>query len=61
VVLVGTDGKVKLKAVTFGRDFGGSVEVAAGLVSTDRVIDSPSETLTDGATVRLARRLHHGG
>lgn len=54
VALVGADGKVKLKAVTLGRDFGDSVEVAAGLAPTDRVIDSPPETLTDGAEVRLA-------
>jgi len=54
VALLGTDGKVRLKAVTLGRDFGDSVEVAAGLSPTDRVIDSPPETLLDGAAVRLA-------
>jgi RND family efflux transporter MFP subunit len=55
VALVGADGKVKLKAVTLGRDFGDSVEVAAGLAPTDRVIDSPPETLQDGASVTLAK------
>lgn len=54
VALLGADGKVRLKAVTLGRDFGDSVEVAAGLASTDRVIDSPPETLLDGAAVTLA-------
>ena len=54
VALLGADGKVRLKTVTLGRDFGDSVEVAAGLAPTDRVIDSPPETLQDGALVRLA-------
>jgi RND family efflux transporter MFP subunit len=54
VALLGADGKVRLKAVTLGRDFGDSVEIAAGVAPTDRVIDSPPETLQDGAAVRLA-------
>jgi RND family efflux transporter MFP subunit len=53
VALVGADGKVALKAVTLGRDFGDSVEVLAGVSPTDRVIDSPPETLQTGALVRL--------
>jgi len=55
VALLGADGKVRLKAVTLGRDFGDSVEVSAGLAPTDRVIDSPPETLQDGAQVRLTK------
>jgi RND family efflux transporter MFP subunit len=55
VALLGADGKVTLKAVTLGRDFGDSVEVAAGLSPADRVIDSPPETLQDGALVTLAK------
>jgi RND family efflux transporter MFP subunit len=56
VALVGTDGKVSLKTVTLGRDFGDSVEIVAGVSPTDRVIDSPPETLQEGAAVRLASR-----
>jgi hypothetical protein len=52
VALVGADGKVSLKAVKLGRDFGDSVEVVAGLSAADRVIDSPPETLQDGTAVR---------
>jgi len=55
VALLGADDKVTLKTVTLGRDFGDSVEVAAGVAPTDRVIDSPPETLTDGTQVRLAK------
>jgi RND family efflux transporter MFP subunit len=56
VALVGADGKVTLKTVTLGRDFGDSVEVVAGVSPADKVIDSPPETLQDGALVKLASR-----
>jgi multidrug efflux pump subunit AcrA (membrane-fusion protein) len=56
VALVGADGKVALRTVTLGRDFGDSVEVVAGVAPTDKVIDSPPETLQEGARVRLALR-----
>ena len=54
VAVLGDDNKVVLKSVELGRDFGDSVEVTAGLAAQDRVIDSPSETLQTGDTVRLA-------
>ena len=46
--------KVVLKPVQLGRDFGDSVEVVAGLAPSDRVIDSPPETLQGGDQVQLA-------
>lgn len=54
VAILGADGKVVLKRVTLGRDLGDSVEVVAGLSPSDRVIDSPPETLQSGDTVQLA-------
>ena len=54
VATVGPDGKTVLKPIQLGRDLGDSVEVVAGLAPTDRVIDSPPETLANGDTVRLA-------
>jgi multidrug efflux pump subunit AcrA (membrane-fusion protein) len=54
VALLGADNKVLLKPVRLGRDFGDSVEVVAGLSPSDRVIDSPPETLQDGDAVQLA-------
>lgn len=56
VALVGADGKVALKPVTLGRDFGDSVEVVAGVSPADRVIDSPPETLQAGTLVRLGSK-----
>src|SRR6267143_2183538 len=52
-VLEGSD-KVVLKSVTPGRDLGDSVEVLAGLTPSDRIINSPPETLVTGDAVRVA-------
>jgi len=46
--------KVVLKNVQLGRDFGDSVEVVAGLSPSDRIINSPPETLAAGDAVRVA-------
>jgi len=54
VALLDNDGKAVLKPVQLGRDFGDSVEVVAGLSPSDRVIDSPPETLQSGDQVQLA-------
>ena len=54
VAVLGNDGKVVLKPVQLGRDFGDSVEVVAGLSTSDRIIDSPPETLQSGDRVQLA-------
>ena len=54
VAVLGDSNKVVLKSIQLGRDFGDSVEVAAGLTLQDRVIDSPPETLRTGDTVELA-------
>jgi len=45
--------KVVLKSVKLGRDLGDSVEVIAGLTPSDRIINSPPETLVTGDTVRV--------
>jgi hypothetical protein len=54
VAVLGAGNKVVLKSVQLGRDFGDSVEVTAGLVPADQVIDSPPETLQAGDQVELA-------
>jgi RND family efflux transporter MFP subunit len=60
VALLGNDGKAVLKSVQLGRDFGDSVEVVAGLSPSDRVIDSPPETLQSGDQVQLAETTPSG-
>src|ERR1700712_5536238 len=54
VAVLDSNNKVVLKNVQLGRDLGDSVEIAAGLSSSDRVINSPPETLAAGDTVRVA-------
>jgi RND family efflux transporter MFP subunit len=53
VAVVGPDNRVKLKSVALGRNFGATVQVVTGLEPTDRVINSPRDSLTDGQLVRL--------
>jgi RND family efflux transporter MFP subunit len=52
--VVGADGKVELRSITVGRDFGPTLEVLAGLSQTDRVILNPADSLVSGVTVRVA-------
>jgi RND family efflux transporter MFP subunit len=52
--VVGADGKVELRGVTLGRDFGPTIEILGGISPTDRVILNPPDSLIGGATVRVA-------
>lgn len=54
VGVVHRDGKVELRSVKLGRDFGRTVEILTGVSTTDRVILNPSDSLTDGTKVRVA-------
>jgi RND family efflux transporter MFP subunit len=55
VAVLGPNDRVILKPVTVGRDLGASIEIASGISPTDRVIDSPPDSITDGELVRLAQ------
>jgi RND family efflux transporter MFP subunit len=54
VATVGQGQKVELKQITLGHDFGGEVEVVAGLDGNENVIINPPDSVTDGETVRIA-------
>ncbi|HEX2941745.1 MAG TPA: efflux RND transporter periplasmic adaptor subunit [Rhodopila sp.] len=54
VATLGPDGKVTIKPITAGRDLGTELEVLAGLEPTERVINSPPDSLINGQTVRVA-------
>jgi len=54
VGVVQPDGKVALRSVKLGRDFGATVEILSGVTGADRVILNPSDSLANGATVRVA-------
>jgi len=54
VATVSAENKVVLKTVVIGRDYGNKVELSSGLESTDRVIESPPDGVTDGDLVKVA-------
>jgi hypothetical protein len=43
-----------MRPVTVARDLGQSIDIAAGLVPGDKVIDSPPDNLNAGDKVRIA-------
>jgi RND family efflux transporter MFP subunit len=54
VAVVGPEDKIALKHVTLGRNLDTEVEVLQGLSPSDRVVDSPPDSLASGDTVRIA-------
>jgi len=54
VATVDAQNKVLLKTIKPGRDFGTRIEVASGLVATDRVVLNPSDSITNGQAVKVA-------
>jgi RND family efflux transporter MFP subunit len=51
VAVIDGNGKVKLHAVTLGRNSGTTVEVTSGLQATDRLVLNPPDSLVDGDLV----------
>jgi multidrug efflux pump subunit AcrA (membrane-fusion protein) len=54
VATIGPDGKAEIKPIRAGRDLGTQMEVLGGLTLSDRVIDSPPDSLIPGEQVREA-------
>jgi RND family efflux transporter MFP subunit len=52
--VVGDDGKITLKKISLGRNLGVQVEVTEGLTPSDRIVDSPPDSLGSGDIVRIA-------
>jgi RND family efflux transporter MFP subunit len=61
VGVVAPDGKVELRSVTLGRDFGPTIEIMGGVAPTDRVILNPADSLVGGTTVRVAEAAETAG
>jgi RND family efflux transporter MFP subunit len=53
VAVVDGSGKVLLRTVTLGRDFGTTVEVTSGLDVSERVISNPGDAIAPGDAVRV--------
>jgi RND family efflux transporter MFP subunit len=54
VATVGAGGKAVIKPIQAGRDLGTEVEVLSGLTPSDRVINSPPDSLLAGEKIRVA-------
>jgi RND family efflux transporter MFP subunit len=54
VAIVGPDDKIELKPVTLGRNLGTKFEVLKGLALSDRIVNSPPDSLADGDAVHVA-------
>jgi RND family efflux transporter MFP subunit len=53
VAVVGADGKVQLRPVSIGRDYGATLEILGGLSLQEQVIINPSDSLEEGQQVRV--------
>ena len=53
--VVRNDGKVHLKAVVIGRDYGTDVEILSGLDASESIVLNPSDSLEDGETVHVVK------
>ncbi len=53
VATVDANDAVQFKPVQLGRDIGTDIEIVSGLSPSDRLIDSPLETLVNGDKVRI--------
>jgi RND family efflux transporter MFP subunit len=53
--VVSADGKVHLKPVVIGRDFGTDVEILNGLDGSDSIILNPSDSLEEGQPVHVSK------
>lgn len=55
VAVVGPGGKVQLRPINIGRDYGTTLEVLGGVSPTDQVVVNPSDSLEDGQQVNVAQ------
>ena len=53
VAVVGADGRIKLKPIKVGRNYGQTVEVLDGVSATDQLVLNPSDSLGEGDTVTV--------
>jgi len=55
VAVVGGDGKVQLRPITIGRDFGTTLEILGGLDGKEQLVINPSDSLESGQQVHVAQ------
>jgi len=55
VAVVDKDGKVHLRPISIGRDFGATLEILDGLDVSDQIVINPSDSLEEGQKVHVAK------
>jgi RND family efflux transporter MFP subunit len=61
VAVVGADGKVQLRPISIGRDYGAKLEILSQLSVDEQVIVNPSDSLEDGQQVHVVTPKQGGG
>ena len=56
VAVVNAQGKVSLKTVELGKDFGAKVEVLSGISTSDELVLNPSDNLSDGDMLTIVKK-----
>jgi len=55
VAVVGPDGRLQLRPINIGRDYGTTLEILGGVSTTDQVVINPADSLEDGQQVNVAQ------
>lgn len=55
VAVVGQDGKVQLRPISIGRDYGATLEILDGVTKDDTVIINPADSIENGQKVNVAQ------
>ena len=54
VAVIGSGGKIQLRPINIGRDYGATLEVLGGVSPTDQIVINPADSLEDGQQVNVA-------
>ena len=54
VAVVGKNGKVQLRPITIGRDYGATLEILGDLSTDEQVVINPADSLEDGQQVNVS-------
>jgi multidrug efflux system membrane fusion protein len=55
VAVVGRGGKVELRPINIGRDYGTTLEILGGVSPTDQIVINPADSLEDGQQVNVVQ------
>jgi membrane fusion protein, multidrug efflux system len=55
LAVIGPGGKVQLRPINIGRDYGATLEILGGVSTTDQVVINPADSLEDGQQVNVVQ------